>query len=574
MLWALDASAHDGTVGHHVSVEGVDVSGAPRDELAARVAGLANRFEATPVIITAGSHTYHSTEGDLGLSIDQARAVDEALAAHRGSLLTSFPRWFGSLIGTTTVRVAVTVDEGRLEAEVARLSSGPAGSALEPSLTLRDGQIVVRAGGPGSAVAPATVRPLLESRGFTLDPVAITVPEQVRAPATSTEQAQSAADAANALTGQSIDVSAGPATTTLTPAQLRRWVVADGQGPSFGFSLDPDLVVADLSLLLRAGTSGPVDASITLDPHGHPTITPSVDGAACCAPGAGDVLLAALHARPTGPVALAMRPVAPGLSTAAAQALGINEVVSSFTTHHPCCAPRVSNIHRAADLVRGVILRPGQSLSFNDFLGQRTADKGWVDAPSIIDGKLEDSIGGGISQFMTTMFNAAWFAGLDFDTYQSHSLYITRYPFGREATISWTAPDLKIRDSTPYGVMIWPTYTDTSITITLYSTRLLAKVEQGPQTATLSGKSCSSITTPRIRTYLDGTVKNDVFYARYQAKEGVLCNDPLPAGVSPVAVPGQPPPSVPPSATPPSTATSPSTTRPGTTPPPTTAPKK
>jgi vancomycin resistance protein YoaR len=255
----------------------------------------------------------------------------------------------------------------------------------------------------------------------------------------------------------------------------------------------------------------------------------------------------ALRDRPsTGPIALPTKVVPPAVSTADVNALGIKEPVSAFTTKHPCCAPRVQNIHKLADMVRGVVLRPGDTFSFNKFIGERTVEKGWVEAPTILDGKLAPSPGGGISQFMTTMFNAAWFAGLDFAEYQSHSIYITRYPFGREATISWPSPDLKVTNSTPYGLMLWPTYTETTITITIYSTKYLSDVAQGPQTSQFSGKSCSSITTPRIRTYLDGTVKTDLFYARYQAKEGLLCTDPLPPGVSPVAVPGQPPPSVPP----------------------------
>ena len=151
-------------------------------------------------------------------------------------------------------------------------------------------------------------------------------------------------------------------------------------------------------------------------------------------------------------------------------------------------------------MVRGVVLRPGDTFSFNNFIGERTVEKGWVEAPTILDGKLAPSPGGGISQFMTTMFNAAWFAGLDFAEYQSHSIYITRDPFGREATISWPSPDLKVTDSTPYGLMIWPTYTETSITITIYSTKYFTSVTQGDQSSQFSGKSCSSITTPRIRT--------------------------------------------------------------------------
>ncbi len=106
----------------------------------------------------------------------------------------------------------------------------------------------------------------------------------------------------------------------------------------------------------------------------------------------------------------------------------------------------------------------------NGTVGQRTVAKGFVDAPVIYNGEHDSDVGGGVSQFATTTFNAAFFGGLDFEEYQSHSLYISRYPYGREATVSWKQPDLKIKNVTPYGILIWPTYTGTSLTVTLYST--------------------------------------------------------------------------------------------------------
>ena len=87
----------------------------------------------------------------------------------------------------------------------------------------------------------------------------------------------------------------------------------------------------------------------------------------------------------------------------------------------------------------------------NDKVGRRTTGKGFTTGGAIIDGRVGTSIGGGISQFATTLFNAALFAGLDFGEYQSHSLYISRYPRGREATLSFPHPDLQIRNTTPYG---------------------------------------------------------------------------------------------------------------------------
>ena len=127
--------------------------------------------------------------------------------------------------------------------------------------------------------------------------------------------------------------------------------------------------------------------------------------------------------------------------------------------------------------------------------------KGAWSAPGRVNlmGEYTD-IGGGVSQFATTTFNAAFFGGLDIPTYKMHSKYISRYPFGREATLAYPGVDLKIRNDTPYGIVIWPTYTGTSITVQLWSTRTAV----GEQTAQNPTSGCGPVSTERTRTFTDG----------------------------------------------------------------------
>jgi vancomycin resistance protein YoaR len=155
-------------------------------------------------------------------------------------------------------------------------------------------------------------------------------------------------------------------------------------------------------------------------------------------------------------------------TTKDARSLDISEQVSSFTTEHSCCEPRVTNIHVIADMVDGVVIEPGESFSLNDFVGPRTSANGFVGAPAIRDGEFVEEIGGGISQFATTFFNAIYFGGYDLLEYQAHSYYISRYPMGREATISSPAPDLAFLNDSDAGIYVDTSYTDTSITVTFF----------------------------------------------------------------------------------------------------------
>ena len=192
-----------------------------------------------------------------------------------------------------------------------------------------------------------------------------------------------------------------------------------------------------------------------------------------------------------------------------------------FTTYHDPTGARITNIHRMADLVRGAVIAPGDSFSINDHVGERTAEKGFVAAGAIRDGQHVDEVGGGVSQFATTMFNAAYFAGLQIDESQAHSEYFDRYPRGREATMGFPAPDLRFTNDTPYGIMIWTSYTQSSLTITLYST----PHARGEQTAIAESRSgnCTVVTTTRTITYPDGSTKSDKFRATYRPGEGQRC---------------------------------------------------
>jgi vancomycin resistance protein YoaR len=169
--------------------------------------------------------------------------------------------------------------------------------------------------------------------------------------------------------------------------------------------------------------------------------------------------------------------VEPAFTTEEAEKLGISERISEFTTYYSCCQPRVTNIQRAAQLLDGTIVRPGETFSMNDALGERTVERGFVAAPQIFNGRLEDAVGGGISQIATTLYNAAFFAGVKLVAHQAHQFYISRYPMGREATVSWGGPELVFRNDWRAAILMRVSAGDTSISVRFYSARLGRRVE-------------------------------------------------------------------------------------------------
>ena len=210
----------------------------------------------------------------------------------------------------------------------------------------------------------------------------------------------------------------------------------------------------------------PVDARFELSGTSV-NVVPSVDGFSFAPKkAAGQILHAATKRSRSATLTGIIAPA--DFTTKDAKSLGITEQVSTFTTSHACCEPRVTNIHVISDLVDGAVVQPGESFSLNDFVGPRTEARGFIGAPAIRDGEFVEEIGGGISQFATTFFNAIYFGGYDLLEYQAHSYYISRYPMGREATISTPAPDLAFLNDSNAGIYIDTFYSDTSISVSFY----------------------------------------------------------------------------------------------------------
>ena len=148
--------------------------------------------------------------------------------------------------------------------------------------------------------------------------------------------------------------------------------------------------------------------------------------------------------------------------------LGIRYLVSSYTTYHKCCASRVTNIQLFADKVDGAIVAPGRRFSLNRHVGKRTSAEGFLPAGTLVKGELVNTVGGGVSQFATTFYNAMFWGGYRDVAHKPHSFYFSRYPEGIEATINWPDVDLVFHNDTPGYVLIGTEYTDTSITVKFY----------------------------------------------------------------------------------------------------------
>jgi len=148
-------------------------------------------------------------------------------------------------------------------------------------------------------------------------------------------------------------------------------------------------------------------------------------------------------------------PVAPKISTREVQLMRISGLLASYSTNfNPAQENRTANIVTAAGALDNLLLAPGESFSFNQTVGPRTNDQGYLQAPVIINGELTPDLGGGVCQVSSTLYNAALLSNLQISERHNHSLPVGYVPLGRDATVSYGYLDLAFVNTTGSHILL------------------------------------------------------------------------------------------------------------------------
>jgi vancomycin resistance protein YoaR len=438
-----------------VRIDGVDVGGLTPAAAERMLQRRAAEASARPVLVVGPRGSVRTSGAELGASPRVAAAVAEAGAERLGL----FRNWLG-FREEREVPLRWAVDRAPARAVAMRL--GRPVPPTNASVVVDASGVHVRAAKPGRSVDLLGLYAGLRSL-----PAVLQVPTASIPPRVTTAEARNAARRVERLVGTPRTIVFGSSSTALQPSTLRALVSVRRDRGRLVVSFDP----ARLAALLPARTP-PRDAALRVE-GATVVVVPGSPGRALDATATARALAASDRATIRATVMV----MPPSVTTAELARLGIRERISEFTTYYPPGQPRVVNIRRASAVIDGTILRSGATFSMNETLGERTIEKGYVPAPQIAGNDFVDSVGGGISQVATMLYNGAFFAGLELVEHQPHSLYIDRYPVGREATISWGGPELIFRNDWPAAVLIKLEATETSITVRFFSSALGRRVE-------------------------------------------------------------------------------------------------
>jgi vancomycin resistance protein YoaR len=149
----------------------------------------------------------------------------------------------------------------------------------------------------------------------------------------------------------------------------------------------------------------------------------------------------------------------------------VGTLMGSFSSYYGFSSgDRSHNIAHAARKIDGTLLGPGEEFSYNKIVGPRERGYGWRMGHMYVNGTVIDSLGGGVCQVSSTLYNAALFADLKITERRCHSSRVTYLPAGRDATVAWDSQDFKFANNTDGPIYIGAKTNGARLTFRIYGT--------------------------------------------------------------------------------------------------------
>ncbi|MEV0970305.1 VanW family protein [Microtetraspora glauca] len=534
LAYLVPAAVMAGRVLPGTTVLGVDIGGQTEAEavrtLQKRLSGLAR----TPVIVKQGMERASVNPEQAGLSLDAEATVRQVSEGFPGPTAV-----WKALTSGHEIPPKVTVDKARLEVAVARnVTAVFATPAQEGDVDFRGLTPVPTYPRAGRAIDHAKVAADIQ-RAYLSPDAMVEVTTRTDEPLVSRAEVRRALTWAKRAVAGPITVTSRTGSVRISPELLAANLTftADGQHdlrPVF----DAAEALAGLEDRLMDPRQLPRDATFTVA-GGKPTLVRAKAGHVLDTERLSeDVVKAITSGSRTARVHLTAG--RPAVTDDEAQRMGITEEVGRFTTEFACCLPRVTNIKTVARALDGHLVAPGETFSLNQFIGRREPSAGYVGgaASTLIRGKAGADVAG-ISQFATTMFNAAMRAGMEDVEHTPYDHYIRQYPMGMEAAVSYPGPDLQWKNDSPYGVLVRTSAGDTAVTVELWSTKRFeveftdpVRTRQvNPTVRTASGPGCvpvigqAGFTVEVTRTLRQGdkVASRQTFTTTYEPEASVIC---------------------------------------------------
>lgn len=531
------------------SVAGVDIGGMSHDEAVSELEGALGDRDQVEVSVEGNTETV--AVDDLGFSLD----LDASVEAAGGGGWSPKKLWT-YYTGGDDLDAVVDVDEKKYTSLINGLTEKHGTLPTEGDVRFKDGKVHKVASSTGTGVDDEAARETLTTAWLKGETAELAIEEL--------EPDIDDDDVQEALNEFGNPAVSGPVTITfagdkvkLAPEEYTDLLAMRPENGKLVPALKAKKLVELVDSRVADPKNAPVDATVRLV-NGKPKVIPSKPGVDYDPKDIISTFLDLL-VRDSGQrqATVKARAKKADFNTQDARKLGIRRKVSSFTTNYPHADYRNVNLGRAAELINGTILKPGETFSLNDTVGERTAENGFTHGFVISGGIFKEDYGGGVSQMATTLFNAMFFAGLEDVEHKPHSFYIDRYPVGREATVVWGSLDLRFKNNTDHGVLIQAEVSPSSydaqgaVTVSMWSTRTWKITTKTSDRYNLTSPGTRTLTTPDcypnsgyggfdvdVWRYFhkpgsDKVEKTEKFHTTYTPSDTVICEEPEPEKPAP-----------------------------------------
>ncbi|HEU5363599.1 MAG TPA: VanW family protein [Gaiellaceae bacterium] len=474
-------------------IGGLDVGGLAPSEAKALLQARAKRLETVPVAFTAGGKRFRVSARTVGVTADWGAAVDEAMRDGGGFGIVRGYRRIGLELFPQDVVAPTHAYDAALDYKLSLIARAVDTPHRDARLVRRGLRVTIAAGSTGLTLDRAAAREGIVAALASFSRLPVALPVRVDPPRVTVASLTAAQRRASIVV--SAPVRAKVAGKTLRIPRWRLATILDLKTRRFtGPAAD-----AYFARLAKQVDRTPVDATWAIR-NSTVSVVPAKPGLALDVPRAANALLAAAS-RPTNRVAsLPLETAQPDRSTSEAQAMGITGTVGSYETFYGGDPNRIHNVRLVAHLVDDKLIAPGATFSFNGTTGERSAEKGFLEAPVIVNGELQTGLGGGVCQVSTTVFNAAYEAGLPISARTNHALYISHYPLGRDATVNYPDIDLKFLNDTGHWLLLRTWVGSSSLTAVLYGTPVHRRVDSVAQPLRV-------VAPPPVEKTVDATLK-------------------------------------------------------------------
>ncbi len=452
-------------------IAGVDVGGLAAADAVQLLQRRAQRLNGVPVTFVFGAHRFQLTPRALGIEVDWRQAVKTAQQQGGGFGIVRGYRRLELEVFPQDLVPRIRVYDAGLSYEVGLLGKAVDTPHREARLVRRGLHITIAPGSTGQVLDRRAARQLIVRSLASFSRAPVGLPVRVDAPTVTVASLTAAQQTASQIISAPVTLVAGP-----TRLRLPRWRLAKLLDLTT-LRLRDASADAYFARLEATVDRAPVDATFAVDANGGIRVVPASPGVRLDVPKSEIRVLAAAKSAVDRTAKLAVAVDSPKRSTEAARAMGISGTVGTYETIYGGDPNRIHNVQLVAHLVDGKLIAPGSTFSFNGATGERTAEKGFLVAPVIINGELQTGLGGGICQVSTTVFNAAFEAGLPITARTNHALFISHYPLGRDATVNYPDLDLKFVNDTGHWLLLRTFVGSSSLTVTLYGTPQHRRVE-------------------------------------------------------------------------------------------------